>query len=1068
MKKALLLFWIVLNVLIPPPVQAAYSTDYFDNELDCIDQILSDPNIFYSILESFDEESCADGKELKAEDIFKVAKELKENSTLLSNSENGLNDKIKHNLTESKEKKHMNQVTVFEVDNAHYEDAPKNNRKHLDNGKTKKSSYAVVQKVQNMIKITLEEKVKEIEKKTSIEKKSGNILNDDKKTFKSLADEDTDEILDPKLEEEIIKKSIGDGESQKFGSEIRTKGDEAGDLLFNQQWSYQPLEINEFQFEMESLDDSKTEEFTWQMPKKQLQNTHKIIERKNYLGGVKVEVKEKTISKPENDTEFTFQPIDFSQGMPSNPGFNSFGGFETLDDVKGEDYSGKIHFDNQNIIEHHIINNNKNIGNVEIQEMIIDTELNSSHNSIRSPEKSAINKSNKSSSHKSQPVEVNESSESSTIIQQEKTPKTSPSHKTEIHSNMNPSMQSFKAPDFKMDTSELNNSESSDKTGGLDPNHFKKPEINNTIIDQNKKPENVNIHVRSEESSSSSQLVESEHNDEIKSKKTSKKSSSKTSPEKSNSQSPSHKSNDNKSIRTFDSIQDHKYRDIEQNSSFSAIESSHQSSDSLMSFRPEISESSHPLFDNEDLGSEKTIEDADKTPIQKPKIQTDIDVVDNNKNIGEVVINDKDEDSIKSNHENSKKTKELTPNQSGESSSIIYHPELNKKKTKLMSESNDSSDMIMEDPSKSNKSSSVKVNEKTIKSPSGKTVDESEETSTKVIEESSQKTPEKSKKTEDNEESSSINVIEESTKTLEIKNQSEESSSVHVVEESVKSSEIQKTPKVSENSSETQVIEQSVKTKVSSKKSSYHTQSHVNSESEESNSFDDTESEESSPKDNFNVDPQNPIVNDDYHSRKKRKRNSFQGKTIIALQFSRSDRRLMSFNPRSHEEKRREILLMFNLLPACVQRALLSCKPKEEKAINKCQAKIPGLKCETQGMMAQFSCSSDETFFNGACYKKCPEDMRDDTLLCLKSVSKNRRAQAWSPETGSLDELNEEIYAGKLKVLKCEVFGPSYEAVGPDLCVQKCPYGWKNLGNSCMKPVRFINQPKIVLEADFA
>ena len=67
----------------------------------------------------------------------------------------------------------------------------------------------------------------------------------------------------------------------------------------------------------------------------------------------------------------------------------------------------------------------------------------------------------------------------------------------------------------------------------------------------------------------------------------------------------------------------------------------------------------------------------------------------------------------------------------------------------------------------------------------------------------------------------------------------------------------------------------------------------------------------------------------------------------------------------------------------------------------------------------------------------------------------------------SEEEVNketEELWADEYKVLKCSVFGPSYEDMGPGLCIQKCPYGWKDLGRLCKKPFTNKNHKTYVME----
>ena len=284
-KTTLLLLWIIFNIILPPPVQSLYSTQYFESELDCIDQVITSPVVFYTILSSYSEETCDSDKSIDIEEIFKIAKILEKNPENLRNSLKGLNLKIKQNLTRKKIYKHKIENEVFKIDNTGYEEVQKNNRKHLDSGRSK------IKKIENKMKIAIkmsvEKKIEENEKKLSIEKLSGDILNNDTKTFQTVSNQKT-KMMDPVKQKKIIQDTLGKPENQKFGNEQRTQGDEAGDLLFQNTWEYKPFEIQNFEFDLKNLEDVKVGEYKWDMPKKNLENSHKIIQRKNYIGKVNV------------------------------------------------------------------------------------------------------------------------------------------------------------------------------------------------------------------------------------------------------------------------------------------------------------------------------------------------------------------------------------------------------------------------------------------------------------------------------------------------------------------------------------------------------------------------------------------------------------------------------------------------------------------------------------------------------------------------------------------------------------------------------------------------------------
>lgn len=205
-----------------------------------------------------------------------------------------------------------------------------------------------------------------------------------------------------------------------------------------------------------------------------------------------------------------------------------------------------------------------------------------------------------------------------------------------------------------------------------------------------------------------------------------------------------------------------------------------------------------------------------------------------------------------------------------------------------------------------------------------------------------------------------------------------------------------------------------------------------------------------------------PSTIDDYHNFTDKKNKKYLGKTIVALQFTKVERRLAGLIGQDSKQKRRDILKMFSLLPKCLQKLLFACKPQIATKIKECQ-KDSNLKCDLQGFQTFRECSGTETFINGACYSNCPSDMTDHSLYCHKRKSKQRYPTRVTQED-PLDSETEELWADNWKVVQCSVFGPSYTDLGPDLCIQKCPYGWKDLGRLCEKPFRFKNHKSFLLE----
>jgi len=197
MRKTFLLLWLLLNVMFPPAVQSHYSTEYFQTELECIDQILSDPVVFYSLLANYNEESCQNGLEINAEEIFKLSLDMKKNSGNLGDSVGILNKKIQKNMTEPNPVQKQRKKMIIAVDNANYEEVNRNNRKSLDDGRGAKIEAAQINKIRNVIKMSIQEKLEQEKKKLSIEQKSGNILSDDRKGFKSLSKAEMNINIDP-------------------------------------------------------------------------------------------------------------------------------------------------------------------------------------------------------------------------------------------------------------------------------------------------------------------------------------------------------------------------------------------------------------------------------------------------------------------------------------------------------------------------------------------------------------------------------------------------------------------------------------------------------------------------------------------------------------------------------------------------------------------------------------------------------------------------------------------------------------------------------------------------------
>jgi hypothetical protein len=211
---------------------------------------------------------------------------------------------------------------------------------------------------------------------------------------------------------------------------------------------------------------------------------------------------------------------------------------------------------------------------------------------------------------------------------------------------------------------------------------------------------------------------------------------------------------------------------------------------------------------------------------------------------------------------------------------------------------------------------------------------------------------------------------------------------------------------------------------------------------------------------NFIVEPILPITTDSYHHYTKVYKSNEKLNTEIVEQISLSSRMLS--NKKKDKNKKlvnkhsilERMYRLFDLLPFCIQKAVESCKPNIKKVIKICKNFHKRL-CEDHSNVVRLTCTQDETFFNGTCYKNCPGDMEDSKILCIKQPAVERKVEPIS----DVALKDHQIYYGdKFIVTKCKSFGESYVPISADLCIQKCPYGWKTFGKLCMKPYRYKNQ----------
>lgn len=211
----------------------------------------------------------------------------------------------------------------------------------------------------------------------------------------------------------------------------------------------------------------------------------------------------------------------------------------------------------------------------------------------------------------------------------------------------------------------------------------------------------------------------------------------------------------------------------------------------------------------------------------------------------------------------------------------------------------------------------------------------------------------------------------------------------------------------------------------------------------------------------FNRIPLNYIVPEmpsfeikNYHNEEKAKKIEDFTNTEIVEQISMSARNLTEEKNRNKHYELGRIYRFYKLLPFCIQRAIESCRPNMDEVKQTC-ADFHKKECYEFNYIVRLNCLSNESYFNGACYRNCPDDMKDSKVACIKAPAKKRRVENLEDPIG---KEYDEKFAERFFVTRCSEFGPSYVPLGPDLCLQECPYGWKDLGKICLKPFRYKNQ----------
>lgn len=194
------------------------------------------------------------------------------------------------------------------------------------------------------------------------------------------------------------------------------------------------------------------------------------------------------------------------------------------------------------------------------------------------------------------------------------------------------------------------------------------------------------------------------------------------------------------------------------------------------------------------------------------------------------------------------------------------------------------------------------------------------------------------------------------------------------------------------------------------------------------------------------------------------------GQTFYAVQtrLKPKQTRLLETDKRTNAEIIKELLLYFELLPKCIQRALNQCPILMENVLKRCNKfyEDRNLECRhiVNEMKVNIKCKIDEDFFNNACYKKCPKGYKDGKLYCVRSKYMRRSTAPFLNQ--GIDFNTETLWGDKYIVKKCSNFGNRWNEVGSDYCRMTCPPGWQNSGILCRKPYRFLNQQIFLFSQD--
>ncbi len=189
------------------------------------------------------------------------------------------------------------------------------------------------------------------------------------------------------------------------------------------------------------------------------------------------------------------------------------------------------------------------------------------------------------------------------------------------------------------------------------------------------------------------------------------------------------------------------------------------------------------------------------------------------------------------------------------------------------------------------------------------------------------------------------------------------------------------------------------------------------------------------------------------------------GETFFAVQtkIKTKEGRLLETDSRSKAEILKEIQNLFSLLPKCIQRAIQQCPMKMSKVKERCEKHYEEIgkdkySCKeyiSNPMRIVLKCDDDEELINDACYKRCPDGLKDAKLFCVKNKYIKKSIVPYKKQ---VIKKNEYLWGESFVARRCSSFGNLMKNGGSDYCRIVCPASWFAHGLFCEKPYRFLNQ----------